>query len=107
MMDKKNKIIIGVIIAFIAVVGVGVLISALTAPEGIEMDGQTWYVGDIVHTGDKLEGSQGMVIISINKEDNSFISESPDGKYKMKWDATTGLGEWTIYKGEVNQYMRS
>ncbi|MBF4467869.1 MAG: hypothetical protein ISP01_00545 [Methanobrevibacter arboriphilus] len=106
-MEKKFKIIILVVIAFIAVVGVGVIISALNAPESIEMDGQTWYVGDVIHTCDKLEGSQGMVIISINHDDNSFISESPDGNYKMKWDATTGLGEWTIYKGEVNQYLRS
>jgi hypothetical protein len=103
-MDKKKKIIIGVVIAFVAVVGVGVLISALTAPEGIELDGQTWYVGDRIYTANQTEGSQGMIITQINKEDNSFISESPDGEYKMKWDTTTGLGRWLVKEGEISPY---
>jgi len=104
MMDKKMKIIIGVLIAFVAVVGVGVLISALNAPEGIELDGVRYYVGDNIYTTNQTEGGQGMIITQINKEDNSFISESPEGKYKMKWDTTTGLGRWLVRDGEINPY---
>ena len=103
-MKKKKKIILGVIIAVIAVVGIGVLISALSAPDSIEMDGQTWQVGDVVHTEKGDEGSQGMIIVSINNEDNSFLSESPDGKYKAKWDTTTGLCQWLVKNGEINPY---
>lgn len=103
-MEKKIKIIMAVVIVFIAVVGIGIIISALSAPEGIELDGQTWYVGDKIYTQNQTEGSQGMVITQINQDDNSFISESPDGKYKMKWDTTTGLGKWLIKNGEINPY---
>ncbi|WP_225370271.1 hypothetical protein [Methanobrevibacter arboriphilus] len=80
------------------------LISALSAPESIEFNGETWYVGDAISTSNHTEGSQGMIITQINKDDNSFISESPDGKYKMKWDTTTGLGKWLIIEGEINPY---
>lgn len=103
-MEKNKKIIIGVVIAFIAVVGVGMLISTLNAPEGIELDGQTWYVGDRIYTAKQTEGREGMIITQINKEDNSFISESSDGKYKMKWDTTTGLGRWLVKDGKINPY---
>lgn len=103
-METKKKIIIGVIAIFIAVIGIVVLVNALNAPESIELDGITYYIGDKIYTQNQTEGSQGMIITQINKEDNSFISQSNDGNYKMKWDTTTGLGEWLVKDGEINPY---
>ncbi|MCL2687791.1 MAG: hypothetical protein FWE58_04580 [Methanobrevibacter sp.] len=101
---EKKKIIIGVAIAIIAIIGIIILINALSAPDSIEMDGQSWYVGDIIHTANKTEGSKGMIITQINHEDNSFISESLNGDYKMRWDTTIGLGKWLVKDGQVNPY---
>ncbi|MGL6297716.1 MAG: hypothetical protein ACRC1M_00975 [Methanobacteriaceae archaeon] len=102
-MNKKKILgIVGIVV--IAVVALIIISSALNAPEGTKFDGTTYYEGDKIYTKNQTEGSQGMRITQINKEDNSFISESPDGKYKMKWDTTTGLGKWLVKNGTINPY---
>jgi hypothetical protein len=95
-MEKNKKIILGVIIAVIAVVGVGVLISAMTAGPTAEIGGETYHVGDYINF--KAYNTNLTLDTYVTQiDEKAMYSETQDGEYMVQWDLEKGNGELVKY----------
>ena len=90
-MEKNKKIILGVIIAVIAVVGIGVLISAMTAGPTAEIGGETYHVGDYINF--KAYNTNLTLDTYVTQiDEKAMYSETKDGEYMVQWDLEKGNG---------------
>ena len=90
-MEKNKKIILGVIIAVIAVIGVGVLISAMTAGPTAEIGGETYHVGDYINF--KAYNTNLTLDTYVTQiDEKAMYSETKDGEYMVQWDLEKGNG---------------
>ncbi|WP_297898426.1 hypothetical protein [Methanobrevibacter sp.] len=95
-MEKNKKIILGVIIAVIAVVGVGILISAMTAGPNAEIGGETYHVGDYINF--KAYNTNLTLDTYVTQiDEKAMYSETKDGEYMVQWDLEKGNGELVKY----------
>ncbi len=90
-MEKNKKIILGIIIAVIAVVGIGILISAMTAGPTAEIGGETYHVGDYINF--KAYNTNLTLDTYVTQiDEKAMYSETKDGKYMVQWDLEKGNG---------------
>ena len=90
-MKKNKKIILGIIIAVIAVVGIGILISAMTAGPTAEIGGETYHVGDYINF--KAYNTNLTLDTYVTQiDEKAMYSETKDGEYMVQWDLEKGNG---------------
>lgn len=99
-MQKNKKIILGIIIAVIAVVGVGVLISAMTAGPTAEIGGETYKVGDYINF--KAYNTNLTLDTYVTQiDEKAMYSETKDGEYMVQWDLEKGNGVLVKYPEDL------
>ena len=90
-MKKNKKIILGILIAVIAVVGIGILISAMTAGPTAEIGGETYHVGDYINF--KAYNTNLTLDTYVTQiDEKAMYSETKDGEYMVQWDLEKGNG---------------
>ena len=99
-MKKNKKIIIGVIIVVIAVVGIGILISAMTAGPSAEIGGETYHVGDYINF--KAYNTNLTLDTYVTQiDEKAMYSETKDGEYIVQWDLEKGNGVLVKYPEDL------
>ncbi|BBL62012.1 hypothetical protein [Methanobrevibacter arboriphilus] len=90
-MKKNKKIILGIVIAVVAVIGVGVLISAMNNGPTAEIGGNTYHIGDYI-SFEAYNSNLTLDTYVTQIDEKAMYSETKDGKYMVQWDLEKGNG---------------